>query len=134
MTDYRRIILVGHCGPDMWVLRSAILGILGEVRLEMAQCDDDLRLVGPADVLLVNRVLDGSFRGGRSGLALIRSLHAAPEPPVMLLVSNYADAQAEAEAAGALPGFGKSALGATTTAERLRDAYTRAGDGQAVGG
>ena len=39
--------------------------------------------------------------------------------PVML-VSNYEDAQREAVAKGALPGFGKAALGQPHTLARLR--------------
>jgi hypothetical protein len=37
-----------------------------------------------------------------------------------MLVSNYADAQQQAETAGALPGFGKSSLRTPETRERLR--------------
>jgi hypothetical protein len=37
-----------------------------------------------------------------------------------MLVSNYEDAQQEAVAAGAVPGFGKSALYGPLVAERVR--------------
>jgi hypothetical protein len=37
-----------------------------------------------------------------------------------MLVSNHADAQAEAEAAGAKPGFGKAELGSSKSLEALR--------------
>jgi CheY-like chemotaxis protein len=71
-------------------------------------------------LVLVNRVLDAD---GGSGQELIRTLKADEQfraVPVML-VSNYADAQAEAEAAGAVPGFGKSALRAAQTRARLAE-------------
>jgi hypothetical protein len=40
----------------------------------------------------------------------------------MMLVSNYPDAQAAAEKAGALPGFGKRDIGSPRVKELLRDA------------
>ena len=43
----------------------------------------------------------------------------------MLLVSNFEDAQAQAEAAGAMPGFGKSDLYHDDTTQRLKDAASR---------
>src|SRR5437764_6697953 len=64
---------------------------------------------GEFDLVLVNRVFDDD---GTPGVDLIRAIKAEPELagiPVML-VSNYQDAQAEAKALGALPGFGKADL------------------------
>ena len=61
-------------------------------------------------LVLVNRVFDAD---GSSGLDLIRAIKAEDalkHLPVML-VSNYEEAQAQAVAAGATPGFGKAALG-----------------------
>jgi two-component system chemotaxis response regulator CheY len=69
----------------------------------------------------VNRVSDAD---GSPGIELIRALKADPGlagVPVML-VSNYADAQAQAVALGALPGFGKADLTAPETTEKLRSA------------
>jgi hypothetical protein len=40
----------------------------------------------------------------------------------MMLVSNYADAQQAAVAAGALPGFGKRELGTPRVSQLIRDA------------
>lgn len=64
---------------------------------------------GKFDLVLVNRVLDVD---GTSGIDLIHAIKADPElaPLPVMLVSNYADAQAEAKAAGALTGFGKADL------------------------
>jgi len=72
----------------------------------------------PFDLVLVNRVLD---QDGSPGLELIRqmkgddALHTVP----VMLVSNYEDAQRDAVAAGALPGFGKDALGRPPMLERV---------------
>jgi len=106
-----RILDVGQCGAD----HPAISGMLRKAfDAEVDGADthkealDALR-AGRFDLVLVNRVGD---LDGASGLSLIRAIKADPalaETPVML-VSNLADAQAEAVAAGALPGFGKSEL------------------------
>ena len=124
MTDTTPIVLlVGHCGPDAAMLRSAASRAIKGARVEMVNEDQDLghRLAG-ASLLLVNRVLDGSF-GTESGIELIRILAAADGPtPPMMLISNFAEAQEEAEAAGARPGFGKSQVMQPIAADRMRDA------------
>ena len=75
---------------------------------------------GPA-LLLVNRQLDGNFEV-YEGVELIRRLHETyPELP-MLLISNFADSQQAAEAAGARPGFGKREIGSA----KMRDALAGA--------
>jgi CheY-like chemotaxis protein len=69
-------------------------------------------------LVLVNRLFDAD---GDSGIDFIRQVKGDDQVgkvPV-LLVSNYEDAQAEAVAAGAQPGFGKAALQAPRTAELL---------------
>ena len=71
------------------------------------------------DLVLVNRIFHGN---GQRGLDAIRRLKADPElaaMPVMLL-SNLADHQAEALAAGAEPGFGKSQFAVLASLEGLR--------------
>ncbi|MFG0326612.1 MAG: hypothetical protein ACF8SC_05000 [Phycisphaerales bacterium JB037] len=123
------ITLVGHCGPDMFMLRNAIRNAAPDATIEVVDSDAAVASID-ADVLLVNRVLDGSFADTR-GIDLIARLSASrtgPRPAI-LLISNYADAQSEAEAAGALPGFGKSDLYSDQTRERLLAAieHARAG-------
>ena len=106
-----KILNVGQCGVD----HPAISGMLRKAlnaHVEGADTHDEaletLR-AGGFDLVLVNRVGD---LDGAPGLGLIRAIKADPslaETPVML-VSNLPDAQAEAVAAGALPGFGKNDL------------------------
>ncbi len=70
------------------------------------------------DLVLVNRVFEFT---GEQGVDLVRQLtKERPEVPVML-VSNFAEAQREAEAAGAVPGFGKGALNDPQTIARLAE-------------
>lgn len=120
-TEGKSILLVGHCGPDAWMLRSmaqrAVKG--SDVFMVNSKSDLDTHLPN-AGLLLVNRVLDGSF-GSDSGIELIRSLSTNDVPP-MMLVSNFEDAQAEAEAAGARPGFGKRDVNSPQTLELVRTA------------
>ena len=109
--DSPRILSVGQCSFD----HASIARHLGKsYGAEVAGANTiggalvTLR-AGEFDLVLVNRVFDGD---GTSGLDLIRAIKDDPELsdlPVML-VSNYEDAQAEARALGALPGFGKSDL------------------------
>jgi len=73
------------------------------------------------DLLLFNRVLDYGF-DDTEGVAVIRKLRAAHPGLKMMLVSNYPEAQAEALAAGALPGFGKREMSSPRVTELLREA------------
>ena len=77
---------------------------------------------GQYDLVLVNRRLDGD---GSSGVALLEKLHAQSPQVRFMLVSDRQDAQDEAVAKGALPGFGKSELRAPETAEKIRVALGR---------
>jgi two-component system, chemotaxis family, chemotaxis protein CheY len=119
-----RVVLVGHCGADSGMLRSAVQRALPEC--EVTHVDRAKDLENKADgssLLLVNRVLPGGL-GESSGIDLIRRLQErdAPHRPAAMLISNYEDAQRQAEAAGALPGFGKAELGQPETVEKLRRA------------
>ncbi len=125
MSDQPRFVLVGHCGADCWMLSRTIEQTLPEAQIVEANSDADLEALAQAgDVWLVNRVLDGRF-DARGGIELIRNLNAGDAGPRAVLISNYADSQSEAEAAGALPGFGKSQLNSPATIERLRELAQR---------
>ena len=107
-----RILSVGQCGFDGPNIRN---GFQKRYDAEVVAADteeDALKLLKSEtfSLVMVNRVGD---RDGKPGLDLIRAMKAdaaTSNLPVML-VSNLADAQAEAVAAGAVPGFGKADLG-----------------------
>ncbi len=122
-----RIALVGHCGPDSWMLKGAVVRAFPVADVVMVNDGASLQAhAEKADLLLVNRQLDGDFDTG-SGLDLIRVLMGLPNRrAVVMLVSNYADAQAEAVAFGAAAGFGKAKAGSPETAQRMRAAVERA--------
>ena len=116
----QRVALVGHCGFDS----GSLSRLAGEIApgAEVVRINDQRGLDEVADagsLLLVNRVLDGRFDVGDSGIQLIASLSKRDSAPPMMLVSNYADAQEQAQAAGALPGFGKSEVGSAALRQRL---------------
>jgi CheY-like chemotaxis protein len=69
--------------------------------------------------VLVNRKLDADSSDGIDVLRAIKEDAALAALPVML-VSNYPDAQQEAQAAGAVPGFGKAQVSSPETLELLR--------------
>ena len=119
-------MLVGHCGPDAIMLKTVVQRALPDANVELINDHDalDASLAGDV-VLLVNRELDGDFRTGTGGIDLIRHLTESAITAPMLLVSNFEDAQAQAEAAGAMPGFGKSDLYHDDTTQRLKDAASR---------
>jgi two-component system chemotaxis response regulator CheY len=115
----KRVLSVGQCGFD----HGQISATLGEqFAAEVVRADGEAealrRLRDEAfDLILVNRIFDAD---GASGIDFIRRLKKDGATVPVMLVSNYDDAQGEAVAAGALPGFGKAALGQAPVRERLR--------------
>ncbi len=109
--DKPRILSVGQCSFDHRSLTRHLRETYGA---EVAGADTVGQALatiraGAFDLVLVNRVLDAD---GSSGLDFIRTIKADPElaPIPVMLVSNYEDAQADAQSLGALPGFGKTDL------------------------
>jgi two-component system, chemotaxis family, chemotaxis protein CheY len=128
----KKIVLVGHCGPDNSYLRMAVTSALRAATVlaaDDAQELDALLLTG-VDLLLFNRELGWGF-DENEGVDVIRSLRARHPNVKMMLVSNYAEAQAAAVAAGAMPGFGKREIGSSRVTQLLREAL---GDAVAVKG
>jgi DNA-binding NarL/FixJ family response regulator len=123
----KRIALIGHCGPDSSYLRMAVSRAGRDVQVVMADDSAELDhlLKEGVDLLLLNRVLGYGFEDGE-GVDLIRKIRAKHPNLKTMLVSNYADAQAQAVAAGALPGFGKRELGTPRVAEMIRQAIETA--------
>ena len=110
MNSTQSVVLVGHCGPDMFMLKTAVGRALPEATIVSVNDIDTLgEYRAPEVLLLVNRELDGSFRS-ESGVELIREIAQQTDGPITMLISNFEDAQAQAVAAGAKPGFGKSQL------------------------
>src|SRR5688500_13171865 len=117
----KRILLVGHCGVDGPRLKDELSRALRGVDVERLNSDDDLRRAGGegADLLLVNREPVG-FDG--EGLDLIKAVKSLNPDCKVMLVSDYDDAQQQAEKAGAIKGFGKSEMGSPKLAEHVKQA------------
>jgi len=123
--DQTTVVLVGHCGPDSFSLKRAASKAAGKARVERANSEADLQRHRHGNALwLVNRKLDGRFTHA-NGIELIRETARHDDPPVMMLISNYDDAQQQAIEAGAEPGFGKSQVNTDLTKERLQNAISR---------
>ncbi len=120
--DMPTFVLVGHCGPDSYLMKNAVARAVPGATVVLADDAESLRTHLRADaVLLINRVLDDGF-DTESGITLIESLAESEPKPVMILVSNLADAQQQAVAAGARPGFGKRDIYAERTKAILNEA------------
>src|SRR5689334_1380181 len=117
----QRIVLVGHCGVDAPMLESAIEEMIPSADVVNAQDERALQEVcrDGADLLLVNRELTSAY-AEPEGVDEMKRLRKKFPRLKMMLVSDYEDAQQEAEEeAGALPGFGKADIGSPVAEERL---------------
>lgn len=121
-TPITHVALVGHCGFDGAALKRLAEQTLPQAQVvavnTQAQLDEHTK---PTSLLLINRVLDGRFDTD-SSLEMMKHLAARDHAPPMLLISNYEQAQADAVAAGARPGFGKSEMGSPTAEKKIFDA------------
>lgn len=125
MPKSRRVLSVGQCFADHSGITRVLRGAFAAEVIGADSAPEALQQLRQDTfaLVLVNRVLDAD---GSSGLELIRALKADEQlrhVPVML-VSNYEDAQAQAVQAGAVPGFGKAALGQPHMLARV-EAYLR---------
>ncbi|HEX8523761.1 MAG TPA: hypothetical protein VF669_16010 [Tepidisphaeraceae bacterium] len=119
----KKIALVGHCGPDSSFLRMTVKR--AEPNVDVLMVDDERDLIQTisdgVDLLLLNRELSYGFHDS-FGVDLIKRLRSKYPNVKLMLVSNYPDAQADAIANGALPGFGKRELGTPRVAQVIREA------------
>jgi CheY-like chemotaxis protein len=116
----KTVIAVGHCALDCGALCGFIEKAFAAKVVAAADWRELVAKAAPEQIalLLVNRVLDETEESGLELLAQLKREPAWSSVPVML-VSNYADAQAAAEQLGALPGFGKSDLRRSETLAKL---------------
>lgn len=123
----KRILLVGHCGPDGSYIRSAVKAALGGVQFMAAEDNAQMEkaVAGGIDLILFNRELGYGFEPAM-GVEMIAALRGRYPQVPMMLVSNYPDAQAAALAAGAVSGFGKRQIGTPRVTQILREALAQA--------
>jgi PleD family two-component response regulator len=117
-----RVLDVGNCDPDHHMIRMMLERHV-DVELDRVMfVDEALAAMRKTryDLVLVNRLI---FEDGSEGLNLTRRARAdaaLADIPIML-VSNFAEAQQASIEAGGVLGFGKSALFAEPTLERLAE-------------
>ena len=116
----KRVLDIGQCSPDHFAISRLLKSRFGAEVVQAHGANDALEQLrrAPFDLVLVNRKLDADYSDGLDILKAIKADPALASVPVML-VSNYADAQAAAVAAGAIAGFGKAELGRPETAGKL---------------
>jgi CheY-like chemotaxis protein len=117
----KRVLEIGNCNLDHALLSSVLHRSFQADVVRTHGASDALAALrnGPFDLVLVNRILD---RDGSEGLDFIRTIKSTPEfaaIPVMM-ITNYADHQDRAVAAGAERGFGKSDMHTAQTHEQLK--------------
>jgi hypothetical protein len=118
----KTVVLVGHCGPDSSFLRMAVSSAERGINVSMADDSQELKaaLEGGVDLVLLNRELGWGF-DHPLGVEVIKMFRAAYPTTKFMLVSNYADAQAAAVAAGGVPGFGKREIGQPRVTQLIRE-------------
>ena len=116
-----RILDVGQCGFDGPRMADLLKTNLSADVDQAATADEAKRQLASSkyDVVLVNRVLASD---GSSGVDLIADLAGHGNTTPFMLVSDKADAQRAAVAAGAVPGFGKAAIEEPATFKLIREA------------
>jgi len=119
----KKVVLVGHCGADSSYLRIAVASAGPAVSVVSVDDEESLgtALAAGAELVLINRILDWGF-DEQEGVALISRLRRTHPNLKTMLISNYADAQQAAVAAGALPGFGKREIGTAKVKQLLQGA------------
>jgi hypothetical protein len=118
----KRVILVGHCNVDGPRLQSEIASCVQGAEVLRINSDNDLRRTCEegGDLWLINREPVGFGRS--AGVDLVRQVCGGHPGAKVMLVSDYPEAQADAVAAGAMPGFGKRDIGSPKLAETVRNA------------
>lgn len=116
-----RLLDVGNCDPDHATI-SRMLNENFEVAIDRVMFVDEAieRMHSTRyDLVLFNRLI---FADGSEGIELLRRTRSDPElsSVPLMMISNFAQAQAASVAAGGVPGFGKNAIFEPGTIALLR--------------
>ena len=116
----KRVLDIGACEFDNSKIRVLVEAAFDAKTVAAASAEDGWAALAEEsfDLVLINRVIAAD---GDDGLKLLKRIKADASLaclPVML-VSNFPQAQAEAVAAGAEPGFGKAELDWAETRRKL---------------
>ena len=117
----KQVLDVGQCDLDHGNITSFLKA---NFDVEISRAHSRTEAIGMAtsenfDLILINRLLDKDGSGGMDVVSDLKANDQTEKMPVMI-VSNYEEAQTAAVEAGAVPGFGKSALNSDATLEMLK--------------
>ena len=116
----KKVLDVGQCNPDHAALRHLVESFGAEVdRVALPSQAMKALKESSYDLVLVNRKIDQDYTDGVELVKMMQSDEQLRSVPIML-VSNLADAQQEAMSLGAVKGFGKDYLHASSTRELLQ--------------
>ncbi len=117
----KKILDVGNCGPDHHRFSQFVREHFGATVTPVDDLEQALTALenDSFDLIVVNRLLD---RDGSEGLVVIESLKSNADYASIptMMVTNFPEHQTTAQAAGAVPGFGKATLNTPETLEQLR--------------
>jgi hypothetical protein len=118
----KTVLDLGQCDPDHGSIKRVVESLgLRVVRAATANEAKEILSREQVDLVLVNRIFDLDGGSGIDFIADVKRLinsGGVLNPKLnLMLVSNYPEYQERAVALGALPGFGKAALGDAATGE-----------------
>lgn len=120
------VLDIGQCGYDHSRIRAMIENAFDAQVSRAVTAEEAIEALqaNKYDLVLINRVLDGTEI---EGTTLIKQMSGNDEKPVfpVMLISDRADAQEQAAALGAAPGFGKAGLSSAETQARLAEYLPR---------
>ena len=116
----KRVLDVGNCSMDHGAISATLRSQFAADVVQAHGPDDALEQLrsGGFDLVLVNRKLDQDYSDGLDIVKTIKADPALASTPVML-ITNYAEHQQTAVAAGAELGFGKKELSSPETQAKL---------------
>ena len=117
----KRVLDVGNCSPDFGAI-SRFLTANFDCQVDQAHGPDDTLAElrnGDYALVLINRKLDRDYSDGLEILKQLKADDQLQSVPVML-ITNLAEHQDAAVAAGAERGFGKLEFETPETLERLK--------------
>ncbi len=119
----KTVLNVGQCRPDTAAITHFLTSNFGATVINADLPADSMTALQQhqVDLVLINRKLDADYSDGMEILSAIKADSSLADIPVML-VSNFAEWQEKAVAAGATYGFGKAELSSAETIARVRGA------------
>jgi two-component SAPR family response regulator len=115
----KRLLSVGNCSYDFGNLSTTLQKhfAIELQNVDTAEEADEVLKKQSFDLILVNRLFDVNQD---SGIAFIKRHKAAQLATPMMLLSNFPEYQEEAQAVGAVKGFGKNQVKQPIAVELLK--------------